>query len=80
MRATPAIAEKRGSSPATTDPNPISSTRKAMKMPMASVSVLVLAWATWPPKLTSIPAALAGPPEASRAFWALVVTSATATG
>jgi hypothetical protein len=43
----------------------MSRTMNAMMMPIRSVSLLVLAWATCPPKLTVIPAALAGPPESS---------------
>ena len=53
---------------------------KATRIPIDSVSLVVLAWATWPPKLTVIPAALAGPPESSSAFLAAVVTLPTGTG
>ena len=80
VNATPAMAESRGKMPATTEPNPISRTKNAMRTPMNSVSVLVLAWATCPPKLTLMPAALAGPPESKSAFCAFAVTFPTATG
>ena len=80
VTATPAIAVKSGRMPTITEPKPRSSTRKAMMMPTTSVSVFELAWATWPPKFTVIPAALAGPPELSNAVCEWEVTLATATG